>query len=319
MDLIYATANNEDLGILQSYDLDIDLGTDNTFSLTMDTDIVTLQPGYHVYAENTEYGGIIDSIKIVTKKNQATYTGRTFRGLLSSKIICPEEDEAYYTVSGELNSVISSMIAYCDLDNLFEGLEDSTDFSVSDFFFARYTDLYSGLRAMVNSVGAKLNLAWNKTTGKITLSAVAVEDYSSSHEVDSDKIDFTLSQTKNIPNHVIGLGGGELEERLVIHRYIDADGAISEEQYYTGADEWTIVYDYPNVESIEELITGASEMLMDQYIPAEIQVNVTDIELDIDDYVTARDIATDISVKARVINKIIQVSNGLVRISYKVE
>lgn len=319
MDLIYSNSEKEDMGVLQSYALDVDLGTDNTFSLEMGTDIVTLEMGAMIYSEGTEYGGLIDSVKIVTRKNTATYGGRTWRGLLSSKIIVPTVGAAYKTVSGELNQIIGEMVSYCGLDDLFEGSSESTGLIISDYSFARYIDLYTGIRALVNSVGCKLNLAWNKATGKITVKALEIEDYSDGHEVNSDQIDFEIERKDKNPNHVIGLGSGELEERLVINRYIDENGEISDTPFYTGADEWTIVYDYANAESADELIAGACEALLEEYTPATIKVNVTDIELDIDDTVTARDIPTDVSVKARVINKIVQISNGLITISYKVE
>ena len=90
MDLIYTNKNKEDVGILLDYDFDLAFGSgENDFELKVALDNHCCSDGCLVYIEGTEYGGIIDKVKIVTKSSEITYKGRTWHGILASKVIEP--------------------------------------------------------------------------------------------------------------------------------------------------------------------------------------------------------------------------------------
>lgn len=90
MDLIYTNKNKEDVGILFDYDFDLAFGSgENNFELKVALDNHCCSDGCLVYIEGTEYGGIIDKVKIVTKSSEITYKGRTWHGILASKVIEP--------------------------------------------------------------------------------------------------------------------------------------------------------------------------------------------------------------------------------------
>ena len=55
-------------------------------------------------------------------------------------------------------------------------------------------------------------------------------------------------------NHLICLGSGQLEERLVVHLYADTNGTISQTQTQFGIDEICATYEYSTIETEEELI-----------------------------------------------------------------
>ena len=99
--------------------------------------------------------------------------------------------------------------------------------------------------------------------GKVHLSAVPLVDYSQDEEWDSDQMNFQISSNERPVNHLICLGKGDLSERMVRHLYMDARGNISETQTFFGVDEVTETYDYSNVESEEELITGGTQRLQE--------------------------------------------------------
>ena len=104
--------------------------------------------------------------------------------------------------------------------------------------------------------------------GKVHLSAVPLVDYSQDEEWDSDQMNFQISSNERPVNHLICLGKGDLSERMVRHLYMDVRGNISETQTFFGVDEVTETYDYSNVESEEELITGGTQRLQETWAAA---------------------------------------------------
>lgn len=90
MELIYANHKREDMGILKNPDLDLAFGGDeNNFECTVGIKDHCCEDGFYIYAEGTEYGGIVDAIKIDSADDTVTYSGRTWHGMLSSKMIEP--------------------------------------------------------------------------------------------------------------------------------------------------------------------------------------------------------------------------------------
>ncbi len=90
MDLIYTNTDREDVSVLLDYDFDLAFGEDeNNFELNINTNQHCCQAGCLLYIEGTEYGGIIDGMKISTKNDELTYSGRTWHGILASKTILP--------------------------------------------------------------------------------------------------------------------------------------------------------------------------------------------------------------------------------------
>ena len=64
-------------------------------------------------------------------------------------------------------------------------------------------------------------------------------------------MNFVANEKRNGVNHLICLGEGELKDRVVKHLYVQKDGSIGEEQYYTGIEEITETYDYNSTEAAE--------------------------------------------------------------------
>jgi hypothetical protein len=90
VELIYANHKREDVGILKNPDLDLAFGGDeNNFECTVGIKDHCCEDGFYIYAEGTEYGGIVDAIKIDSADDTVTYSGRTWHGMLASKMIEP--------------------------------------------------------------------------------------------------------------------------------------------------------------------------------------------------------------------------------------
>ena len=341
MDLIYMNANREDVGVLQNYDLDLAFGADeNSFECKIQAPDHCCEPGWFLYIDGTEYGGIIDSIQIDTANNEVTYYGRTWHGILGSKVIVPFHspehwvegldwlgnntigggyaDDRYLAIGGNANSCIQFIINRVGLKNLFAASTDEVESKVEQYKFDRYTDAYVGLRKMLKSAGLKMKVKFDG--GMVVLSAVDLHDYSQDEEFDSDSVEFTMRKNYNSVNHLICLGTGELENRMVIHLYADENGNVSQTQSLFNEDEYVAVFDYPNAESEEELIKSGTDELKALWEQNKLTVDFdpdTDV-YGVGDIVGAYDNHTKTSVSAEVIKKIVTIKNGQINISYEV-
>ena len=319
MDLIYMNAEREDIGVLLDYDFDLAFGADeNDFECKVATTSHCCAAGYYLYIEGTEYGGIIDAIANDTASNEVTYSGRTWQGLLNSKVIQPDSGQAYLTLSGEANSVIAALLTRLGLNDLFEASSEASGIKINSYQMNRYISGYDGIIKMLKSVNAKLLFTFQN--GKVILSAAPRHDYSQDEEFDSDLVDFQVKKNHNSVNHLVCLGSGELEERTVVHLYADGQGNISQTQTFTGLDEYAAVYDYPNAESVDDLIADGKDKLKELWASDELSINFTgdSDSYNIGDLVGAYDNVTQISICAEITKKIVTVKNGQITISYEV-
>lgn len=339
MDLIYMNASREDVGILQHYDLDLAFGADeNSFECKIQASDHCCESGYFLYIDGTEYGGIIDSIRSDTANTEVTYYGRTWQGILGSKVILPKQSSEpsvsgvtvktsdtsgtllnrYLVISGDANKCIQFVLKRVGLDALFTVSTATAPSTISSYQFSRYTDAYSGLCKMLKSAGMKLQTRFED--GMVVLSAVARYDYSNDEEFDSDSVEFNMKKNYKTVNHLVCLGSGELADRMVVHLYADETGKISQTKTLTGLDEYEAVFDYPNAESEAELISSGTDELKALWEQNELSVDFDpDADVyDVGDIVGAYDNITRISVSAEVIKKIVTIKNGQTNISYEV-
>ena len=319
MDLIYTNPAREDMGILLDYDLDLAFGDDeNNFECTIKASAHCCEPGSFLYFEGTEYGGIIDSIHSKSDTKEVIYSGRTWHGILDSKVIEPESGAAYLALTGEANTVLGLLIGRMELSDLFEASAEDSGLTIQGYKMNRYISGYDGIVKMLGSVGAKLQVTFRD--GKAVLSAVVKYDYSQDEEFDSDLVGLDIKKQFKTVNHLICLGTGELENRTVIHLYADTEGNIGQTQTQFGMDEITAVYDYANVESEDELVAGGTEKLQSLWEPVSLSVDFDDTSdsYDVGDIVGAIDNITGISASAVIVKKIVTIKNGQITISYKV-
>ena len=315
MDLIYTNANRIDQGVLSAYNFDLSYGAEeNDFELSIGKKETLLEPGAIVYIEGTEYGGIVSTIKTTSNADSVTFMGRTWHGILNSKIIEPDPGQNYFIVSGDANEVLAGMLYRLGLSELFVADENYSGIYISGYQFHRYCKGYDGLKDMLADNGAKLRIAWNDRV--VRLSAVPISDYTES-PIDDDVAVLSVEQHSSKVNHLVCLGSGNLAEREVIHLYIDQFGRIGGTQYYTGLSEIADTYDNSNAEDLaSEGIKRFMELL--DIDSSEITMNEsTDVVFDIGDIVGSTDITTGVSVSATVTQKIVKINNGFINIEYK--
>lgn len=319
MDLIYTNKDREDVGVLLDYDFDLAFGSDeNDFELTINANQHCCEAGCLIYMEGTEYGGIIDKMKITTKNQEMKYSGRTWHGILASKVIEPDAGEAYLIVSGEANEVIGTLLDRIGLADMFTVSTEDSGLTISNYKMNRYVDAYTGIVKMLATVSGKMKFTF--TGGQVFISALSAVDYSQDEQFDNDQVEMQVEKSYNPVNHLICLGSGELTERQVVHLYTDADGNISTTQTFTGIDEVVDVYDYANAESLEDLIQGGMDKLKELASADTVKMDF-DAEstvYDIGDIVGAKEIITGVAVKEKITKKIVTINKGQINIEYKV-
>lgn len=315
MDLIYTDANRVDQGVLSAYAFDLSYGAaENDFELTI-SDTPSIDFAAFVYIEGTEYGGIVDYVKVGTGDETVTYGGRTWHGILNSKVLQPDTGDDYLIVSGEANSIIAAMIDRMELSSLFSATSVSSGITVAKYQFHRYCKGYDGLAAMLAANNAKLQIEW--VGRNVVLSATPVCDYSG-EGVDGDVATLSVESHHAKVNHLICLGAGELAERDVLHLYADEDGNIGYTQHYTGLEEYAETYENAVTEQLESDAVERFKLLRNvDTAQADVSAD-SGVIYDIGDIVGATEYRTGISIAEKVTQKIVKIKNGAVDLTYTV-
>lgn len=321
VDLIITDSKHVDVRSAVDYTLDCAWGKEeNDFELVV-SGASTIDAGAYIYIDGSECGGVVDAMEdqLTAGVSTLTYGGRTWHGMLADKILEPDKGKDYLTVSGTASSVIGSLISRVGLDAVFDAVDSPTAGAqtIKSYRFDRYTDCYTGLRKMCEANGLKLRLAY--ASGRVNIWAEPVAHYGDS--IDSDLIDFDVTRTWRKPNHLIGLGKGDLAARVVVHWYADAKGNVSQSQSLKGVDEIAQVCDYSNAETAE-LNQKTREKLQELQSEGDVKVTVRDdanVVFDVGDTVTARDNLTGITVNATISKKIVKVSGGVMSVDYEAE
>lgn len=317
MDVIYTDAQLNELGVLRDFTLDVDVAGTMDFEIHMPTEDDVLQVGYYWYIEGTEYGGRIDGIKVNTSTDEAVFTGRTWRGMLETKVLSPPPGEAYRYANGSWRPLVAGYLDELGLSSVFMAVD--SEFSVSNRKIDRYVTLLTALNKMLAVDDYRLSLELR--AGRVRVGAVRIRDLTDSVQYETgDKVNLTVEVNRGGINHLICLGQGELTEREVVHLYCTKTGAITElEQYYTDIDEIVAVYENTGAQTREELKQGGFERLVELRNSQSFQVDVEDMDVQIGDVVGGMERLTGIRVTAAVSSIILKIDkSGGIKIEYKV-
>lgn len=323
MEFIIADANKKDLCFLnESASLDFDVGAADDFQFS--TVLNDYDPEIHIegnilYNLGTEYGGVFNDPEISTRDNKITLTGDTFRGMLKKKYIEPSKGEDYYTISGELNTCVKTLIENAFSDVLFKVSDENTGINV-DYTFNRYCSLLDGINKMLASKSYRLSIKAIRLENDffVELSAVPIVDYSNDIEFSQDSdIQFKIKRVTNKYNYMIALGKGELKDRQVLYFYCDKAGNVTSVASIPKGDD-VKVYLYDN-SSTEDLESDAIKKFAEINSADEYSMTIKDdVELEIGDIVGGRDYITGITIAQPVTRKILKYSNQKQSISYEI-
>ena len=275
MDLIYTDADMIDQGVLLDFDLDIDLAGGKDFEIKTDISNAVMAIGSYWYILDTEYGGRVDRIKVNTDTNELIYGGRSWRGMLASKIVSPPEGKSHRILTGTWSEAVASLIDHCSLGELF--VADAADLvTLDDWKVDRYATLLASLNKILSSRQHRISLAWSG--GKVHIGGVPVRDLTDTVQYETDdKVHLTVEDNRGGVNHLICLGQGEGVDREVVHLYTTPTGAITElEQTFKGLEEIEDTYVNTNAETREQLKSEGFDRLKELRNGQTFSVSVGD-------------------------------------------
>lgn len=309
MDLIYTNTSGKDLGIVQNFTLDLAFGKDeNNFALTVAKEQYNLQAGYFVYCDNTDYGGIIDSIQVDSESENIVYKGRTFQGILASKYIKPT------TFKGSLNTLVQQVLEEIGFAESFVFVRLQEDCTLEEYKLEEYTNAYQTLLTVLEKVNCKMQLQFMNRI--IQLQLLPIIDYSELDHWESSLLNCTVEKVYNNVNHLI-VYNVDTEKKLDL--YLDANSTISTEQVYTGMDERVAVLLSSNISEEEMRKEGEDELKKLQDINS-ISVNISGKDTtcyDILDRVGLIEQRTGIEIKQKITKKIITMTDDSLNIEYQ--
>lgn len=316
MDIILANKALVEQGVIYTdYSLDFDTTDTMDYKLTATREIYDkLSTATYLYIPGTEYGGIIDSITHNTSDDSIVASGRSFRGLLNSKIIAPDSGQDYKVVSGNLAEILDSILKDNNLDYLYMIDPALAWITLSNYQIARYCSVLYLLNALESKTRLSLYLAWSARYHKVVITYRQPIDWTSKSLYVQANI--TTTKTSHKVNHLICLGSGELKDRMRVDLYADTQGNISTVQSITGADEYTQVYDYPNTKDVDELTTSGTTKLKELIADTPLEVEVRDGAYAVGDIVGGYDDLMQIKTKATISNVVVNVENGVISYTF---
>lgn len=319
---IVAQKDGKELGYLSDTDIDMEVGGSNDFEIKTDAGTWNGKLGFGkiVFLNNTEYGGIIEDVTSSTATGEIIATGETWRGLMAKKIIAPAQNSSHVSVSGELNKIIRDLLAG-RFGDLFTVPEKSTGKIIS-YTFDRYCTILSGLEKMLSSVGFRMDIRTkrNSEQRKMEVEVQAVKCKKVEREYNQDnRINFTTRDYRRGINHLICAGSGEGADRAILHLYVQKDGSIGEQKFYSGLEEKEQLYSYTNQNDLEELKKDGIKKLSEICNYKEFKMHVEDIDLEIGDIVAGSDYGTGTRVEKPIVSKIAKITDGKFDVEYKLK
>ena len=317
--LIHADGKLYELAQITDFDsfsamISTDPGEECDWELTMPEgawERCPILPGHFIYIDGTEWGGPAEQLRHISSDGQIRLRGTCWRGLLRRRVIVPPSGKTHYTLgSTEGNAAIKALLGTWRSD-LFSVSEGSSGVKCSASL--RYTPLLTALDDMLGSAGARLSAVF--TGGHVVLSSHPSRDMSDMVEL-SQEYDARLrtDSTAAVYNHIIALGRGELLDRQVAELWLLDDGYVTDNPSAAPKVVSTMLYDYPAVESPEELVKAARRRLLSSAASHSMEIEMTDnIGLELTDTASVRDTLTGMTGTLRVISSELTVnSSGII-------
>ena len=308
--VILTNSDLRELGAVRDVNLMVDLNGNRNFSLQIARSYWRPELTFSslIYILGTEYGGIIGEVLTDTTLDYVELKGLSWRGRLAKKIIVPPAGSDYKVVSGELHTVMKELIEP-EFDGLFVVSQEDTGITVENYKFDRYCTLLDGLNKMLKSKGCRLKLSFRREQGEpgyLYIEAVPITDFSSRIELSKDcKLNYTMDDKRDGVNHLIVTGKGELQDRNILHLYVQ---------------EVAEVYENTSTET-DELVSAAEDRLKSLMGKKTFRMDVAKLGLDvgIGDIVGGRDYLTGMYMAKPVENIVYEIINDVESKTYKLE
>lgn len=326
---------------------------ENDWELQIDIEVfksLEIKIGDWVYVPESEWGGIITDIERIDKTVKVS--GPNFRGYLTKHIITPPYSRGfgdYLRLSQEANELIwrlfendHSQASSGDIhpDEFVVGSNKNTNVIITDQW--RFVNYLTGLTKSLQNNGMRIQtkqvyVDYDKTRPTeyrysdyykgtesfiFSLTAEPITDYSND-DLFSQDYDIKISAghfTKKAREYLYCLGSGEMEEREIVVLKNGNEVEIGFGDTF-GSLKNTDIFDYPNAESREELISAGIKRYFEKNVEEEyikMSVDNTKIEFFLGDIIAGEDFITGIKTKAEIISKELSIANGSFEIDYKI-
>lgn len=331
MDLIHADGNFTELGVVDfvRYDgvLSLEPGVQgNDWEVEIPAEDFSrygFALGHYLYFPGSEFGGRLETIKRISKTHTVKLSGVTWRGMLSRRVIMPAAGQSHLDMSE--TDIYPAMRELVDgFGGLFAAPAGNAGLLCGQKF--RYQNVLEGILDMLDPLGLRLVLTLDPDSRRVLLSTAAVADHSEEIEFSGD-YDFSYTSTlgEATYNHVIALGRGEQENRLVRNVWLLPDGSMTTDANAagipSGAEVRTLVYDYSSAEDEKELVKGAKKQLKEHGAQNGIEISFDsgDFDLPLGDKVGLRDRVLGLTDARTVTGKLLTVSGDGVSLRYTVK
>ena len=331
MDLIHADGNFTELGVVEfvRYDGIISLEPEvqgNDWEVEIPAEDFSrygFALGHYLYFPGSEFGGRLETIKRISKTHTVKLSGVTWRGMLSRRVIMPAAGQSHLDMSEtDIYPAMREMVA--GFGGLFAAPAGNAGLLCGQKF--RYQNVLGGILDMLDPLGLRLALTLDPDSRQVLLSTAAVADHSEEIEFSGD-YDFSYTSTlgEATYNHVIALGRGEQENRLVRNVWLLPDGSMTTDANAagipSGAEVRTLVYDYSSAEDEKELVKGAKKQLKEHGAQNGIEISFDsgDFDLPLGDKVGLRDRVLGLTDARTVTGKLLTVSGDGVSLRYTVK
>ena len=328
MDLIHADGNFTELGVVEfvRYDGVLSLEPDvqgNDWEveiLAEDFSRYDFALGHYLWFPGTEWGGRLEKITHVSKTRTVKLGGVTWRGMLSRRVILPPAGQSHLDLS-ETDIYPAMRTLAAGFGGLFVAPSGNAGTLCGQKF--RYQNVLEGILGMLDPLGLRLVLTLDPDSRRVLLSTAAVADHSDEIEFSGD-YDFSYTSTRGEAayNHIIALGRGEQENRLVRHVWLLPDGRMTTDSGASGipsglADK-ALVYDYSSAEDEKALLDGAKKRLRENGAQNAIEISFDsgDLDLPLGDRVGLRDRTLDFCDVRTITDKLLTISADGISLRY---
>lgn len=330
MEFYFADQNRINTGILprDAY-LDMDIGKENDFKLTIPLSMYDREKMIHggfVYSPNTEFGGILNSYEVDTGKNEISFSGKSFRGMLQEGYTKVENGQDYAIVNGDVQTCMRTAIGSPLYDGLIVLPNVAAGVSVSNLQLTRYCDWLDASYQILRKVNRKplINIVEDADGDLIKfhveLTSEPIKDLSEEIENSQDGlVHFVITKADKKPfDYILALGQGELKDRTVIYLKINEDGSLTEVSSIP-LNARTYKYDYASAEDRETLIEESKKQASEINGTDTQKITIGDnVKASIDDIVGGRDYVTGTYIKQAITKVIYKYSNHIESYSYTI-
>lgn len=258
-EVYYTDHERNDIGLIDHYEIDVDLADEKDFQIK--THIHDIPVGGFWYVPDTEYGGLIYGMRTDSSQEEAEYTGKTWRGILHDHILTVPDNRDVRTLQGEIDEIITDILAECNLDGLFNCVEPDVNEGVDTFVdlvdIPRGTSAYDAIIIALNEINFTLFYTYNNKV--VTLTPMLAEDYSDYMVYSSiGALNFEASKETRVVNHYIMTSVDDANKKRTLHLFKGANG---EPLPYATTDTPKQDSDYIRDTSQQELF-GVDEVCM---------------------------------------------------------